>query len=305
MPANLVDYRDRVGHTLSFVISGSTRGTVWGTNIYSDDSHLSAAAVHAGVVRVGEMKSVQVQILPGMSGYQASIRNGVTSSFYGAWEGSYVFVDTPDNAPTIVPNLQIYRAELGQNLAFMITGSTGGNVWGTDVYTDDSNLAVAAVHAGVIANGQTKIVHIQAGPGQSAFQGSTNNGVASMNFDVWPGSFSFTNSRELFRAETATVKSYRARIGQVISFVVTGGSVGSIWGSGMYTDDSDIGVAAVHAGLVKVGETRTLAVHILPGQLKYEGSAANGIISGRYGIWGGSFTFLTMDSHNHADGVDD
>ncbi len=49
-PANLVGYRNRAGQSLQFSVTGSTAGPVWGTNIYTDDSSVAAAAVHAGVV---------------------------------------------------------------------------------------------------------------------------------------------------------------------------------------------------------------------------------------------------------------
>ena len=42
-----------------------------------------------------------------------------------------------------------YKTRVGQSFYFTVTGSaTGGYVWGTDRYTDDSNVSMAAVHAG-------------------------------------------------------------------------------------------------------------------------------------------------------------
>ena len=65
---------------------------MWGTDIYTDDSALACAAVHAGVVLAGQTKVVTVKIVAGQSSYQGSVRNGVTSSSYGTWPGSYSFV---------------------------------------------------------------------------------------------------------------------------------------------------------------------------------------------------------------------
>ena len=42
------------GRTLLFELTGRTDGTVWGTDVYTGDSRLSTAAVHAGAVRAGE-----------------------------------------------------------------------------------------------------------------------------------------------------------------------------------------------------------------------------------------------------------
>jgi len=63
---------------------------VWGTDIYSDDSFVCWAAVHAGAMKVGEAASVLIEILPGQARYQGSERNGVTSMDWNIpWEGSF------------------------------------------------------------------------------------------------------------------------------------------------------------------------------------------------------------------------
>ncbi|MBI4626471.1 MAG: hypothetical protein HY736_25035 [Verrucomicrobia bacterium] len=58
---------------------------------------------------------------------------------------------------------------------------------------------------------------------------------------------------------------------------VTGGLSGSVWGSGPYTNDSALGPAAVHAGLLSPGQTGLIRVHELPGQSSYTGSTAHGV----------------------------
>ncbi|CAF1302287.1 unnamed protein product [Adineta steineri] len=191
---SLTGYRDKVGQTFSFMITGNSQGSIWGTDIYTDDSHLAVAAVHAGAVKTGETKSVTVKILPGELSYQASICNDIISSSYGAWEGSYSFVGVPITAAIIIPDLQTYRDKVGQSFSFMITGSIQGSVWGTDIYTDDSNVAVAAVHAGVVENGETKMIGIKILPGRSIYQGTTQNGITSAWYDIWEGSYSFITS---------------------------------------------------------------------------------------------------------------
>ena len=49
-PSNLVGFRNRVGQSLQFSVTGSTSGSVWGSGIYTDDSSVAFAAVHASVV---------------------------------------------------------------------------------------------------------------------------------------------------------------------------------------------------------------------------------------------------------------
>lgn len=90
-PANLVGYRNKVGSVYQFTVTGASRGAVWGTDVYTDDSAVAVAAVHAGVLAAGETGTVTITILPGQSSYPASTRNGVSSSSWGAWAGSYSF----------------------------------------------------------------------------------------------------------------------------------------------------------------------------------------------------------------------
>lgn len=61
------------------------------------------------------------------------------------------------------------------------------------------------------------------------------------------------------------------------NITVTGKNNGSVWGSGPYTDDSDFGVAAVHAGLISVGETAVLVPSNIAYHSSYPGSTSNGV----------------------------
>lgn len=102
-PGNLTGYRGQVGQTLSFQITGAAEGAVWGTDIYTDDSSVARAAVHAGVLQVGQTGVVQVTLLPGQQSYQPSSRFGVTSSAYGTWGGSFRFAGAAAVTPPVLP----------------------------------------------------------------------------------------------------------------------------------------------------------------------------------------------------------
>lgn len=86
-------------------------------------------------------------------------------------------------------NLEGYRGKDNEVFYFKVTGTTDGQVWGSDVYTDDSRLAVAAVHAGLVKNGETGIVKLTVLPGQASYTGSTANDVTTGEWDQWDGSF--------------------------------------------------------------------------------------------------------------------
>lgn len=82
-------------------------------------------------------------------------------------------------------------AEDEAEIACLCVGDEGwGPVWGTDIYTDDSSLCAAAVHAGVATEfGGPVIVHMA--PGCSAYRGSSRNGIDSDDYDAWERSFVF------------------------------------------------------------------------------------------------------------------
>lgn len=200
-PGNLTGYRGRTGQTFAFRVTGTTSGTVWGTDIYTDDSVLGAAAVHAGILSPGQSGVVHVTILAGQGSYTGTVRNGVTTSNYGAWHGSYRFesaaagkgaVQAPPVTTAAHPdpgNLTGYRDRVGQTFLFQVTGTTSGTVWGTDIYTDDSALAVAAVHAGILRPGQSGAVRVTIVPGQGSYTGTSRNGVTTSNYGAWHGSY--------------------------------------------------------------------------------------------------------------------
>jgi hypothetical protein len=220
----LTNFRDKVGQTLAFEVTGSDQGTVWGTNPYTDDSPLAVAAVHAGVLRVGEKGVVRVTISPGRDSYTGTTHNGITSLPYGAWEGSYQFdlparrrariFDSGTGAPAggggftpernpggpeifrFQPSTDDLRSRRGQSFDVLVTGSTEGSVWGSDVYTDDSSLAAAAVHAGLLKNGETGIVRVTPLPGQDSYTPSNRNGVTSEAWQQWDGSFRVEKGEE-------------------------------------------------------------------------------------------------------------
>jgi hypothetical protein len=62
---------------------------VWGTGVYTDDSSIAAAAVHAGVLEPGQLGFVRVYIDGVHEHYAASESHGIKSQPYGKWEGSF------------------------------------------------------------------------------------------------------------------------------------------------------------------------------------------------------------------------
>ena len=70
------------------------------------------------------------------------------------------------------------------------------------------------------------------------------------------------------------------------------GTLGSVWGTDAYTDDSSVCTAAVHLGLINELDGGLVVIQISGGLDAYEGTTANGVTSGSYGAWSGTFTFV-------------
>lgn len=88
-PANMVDLCDPPGATYYFRVLGTADGPVWGSDVYTGDSMLAPAAVHAGVVKAGESGIIKVTVVQPLNQYQGSQRNGVSSSDFGRYGSAY------------------------------------------------------------------------------------------------------------------------------------------------------------------------------------------------------------------------
>lgn len=97
-PENFALYRG-VAEPLRCLCPGeaTTAGNVWGVEDYTDDSGICQAAVHAGAIpRTGGV--VTLRSLPGRSSYAGALRNGIRSSVFDAWPGSFRFEGVAANA---------------------------------------------------------------------------------------------------------------------------------------------------------------------------------------------------------------
>ena len=88
---NCMDKRGKVGEVYGYKITGSTEGTVWGDGIYTDDSNIAKAAVLEGKCKIGENCTVCIRIIESKSSYGSCTKNGISSSSWGHWDGSYIF----------------------------------------------------------------------------------------------------------------------------------------------------------------------------------------------------------------------
>jgi hypothetical protein len=181
--------------------SGGQTGSLWGTDLYTDDSSICTAAAHSGLITVRDGGIITIRIKPGFDFYNGTNRNDITSNGYPKFGGSFVLLDR-NGQPTLtkIPIKIIdwgtsagnLRGRLGQKFTFICrrNGQTG-SLWGTDLYTDDSSVCTAAVHKGIISTKNGGKITIIIRGGSDSYQGSKRNGLTSNSYRSFGGSFSF------------------------------------------------------------------------------------------------------------------
>jgi hypothetical protein len=223
-PKDMVGYRGR-SKDLVIVCScapGTTVGRVFGHRIYTDDSSVCAAARHAGAI--GANGGV-VNVMPegGCLRYLGTEQNGVISQAFGKWLGSFVIGkyeiarkpkcegwDKPD-CPHMLKGNEALVDRLGELWCYCPDSRTRDDrAWGTWYYTDDSSICTAARHAGglwgqlaatradyarIVGDGGWEgwdnVVMVRFGPACSRYQGSTRNGVTTLDYGAYPRSIFF------------------------------------------------------------------------------------------------------------------
>jgi hypothetical protein len=326
---SMVNFRGLHGQSFIFELTASDRGAVRGTDVYTDDSALATAAVHAGILKVGQTDTVRVTMQPGPRLFPGTNRQGVQSETMKLVSQSGftmqrvdgqgqalepAVVTRSDNLPMKPPpddgSLANLRGPYEGEFLIEVTAwpSRMKSVWGTDTYTLDSSLAAAAVHAGLLRPNHRAVIRATLLPGQQSYKGTTRHGVESKDYVEFEGSVRLTLAAEFGKPvdvgdepggagpapqtpDVANITLLRGKNGQSIELDVVGEgqSAGMVWGTDTYTDDSWLPTAAVHAGLLSVGEKGRIKVTILAGKDSYQGSSRNGIVSSDFAFWGGSY----------------
>jgi heme/copper-type cytochrome/quinol oxidase subunit 2 len=89
---SVVSFRPEIGKRYEFLCPpAGTAGTVWGSDIYTADSSICTAAVHAGKITLEQGGEITIEIRPGRSIYGSTTRNGITSNPFGEFAQSIVF----------------------------------------------------------------------------------------------------------------------------------------------------------------------------------------------------------------------
>ena len=188
--------------TCSCAARDSAYGPVWGTDVYTDDSSVCHAAVHAGIIGF-DGGVVTVVALPGRSSYAASERNGVVSSPWAGWGRSIAFraanIAGGSGAGALPPRQSSAASCPADAQGIGAAGLTcrcgggsrgAGPVWGSGPYTADSSICNAAVHSGLIGD-DGGVVTLRIAPGRASYAGTQRNGVSTSNWGTFEKSFLF------------------------------------------------------------------------------------------------------------------
>jgi hypothetical protein len=181
-------FRDEVGRRVSFVCpagDGKTLGTIYGTDVYVESSPICPAAIHAGALKAGQAGVVTIVLGTGAESFTGSERNGVASRSYGRHGYSYSF--TRDSGPGTInwrtawnwnerPTVDLMEPI---DVACPAGGKPDGVIYGTDVYTLDSAICVAAVHAGAITVERGGVVTVTRAPALREDPGVERFGIVS------------------------------------------------------------------------------------------------------------------------------
>ena len=187
------------------------KGSIYGTGIYTADTSICRAGIHAGAIPV-EGGTVTLVLQPGRLAYRGSDQNGIESRDYGKYSSSFAIVTAgrapagtvtaasaaPGAAeaasnPLIEAGCSFDARQLTSkdNPPFRVAcpaGCDDGSIYGTGVYTADSSICRAGVHSGVIPE-SGGVVTITLEPGRPAYRGSEQNGIKSRDYGKYSSSF--------------------------------------------------------------------------------------------------------------------
>ena len=199
-PANLTAYRDKVGQRFTFLVKAKKDGKIWGgkDKIYTDESDLATASYHSDIQNAGNVDKVVVEIVADQGSYPSLTRNGITSSKYGKAKGAFKIIGIPTTEVTD-PDMSKYRSKKYEMVKIRVTGRTSGTIYGKNTgngYSDNSDLATAAVHAGFLKPGQTGTLFVRIKGPEDSHEAVLSNDVQSHKYGKSGGTFKIFRSRD-------------------------------------------------------------------------------------------------------------
>lgn len=185
---------------------------LYGTDVYPSNNPICVAALHAGKITAADGGPFTLQVNPGAESYSGSSRNEVDSANLPGTARSFVFLDAANTAAAdevqapYIPRVKwdmkftksgfAYKKLRGQRFTFNCPAAPSGKlrgITGTDSYTLNAVICVAAVHAGKITK-DGGLVHIQMDEGKKKLVGSIRNEIESRDGSGSNGTVSYVEN---------------------------------------------------------------------------------------------------------------
>ena len=183
-----------------------------------------------------------------------------------------------------------FRPQVGKVATFVCPSDLklDSEIWGTDVYLDESPICTAAAHAGVLTRGTSGQVTIVMGAGVQSFQGTQRNGVTSLSYGPWSSTYTFIKNGEAGQIDWYTSfdrvpDDFHAPI--TVMCPPNGNAESGLWGTDVYSASSAICLAAAHAGIITLDAGGRVTVTLQPKQETFVASLRNGILSNFWTGW--------------------
>jgi len=228
----------------------SMGGGLWGSDVYTADSVICRAGIHAGAISpAGGVVSVRLE--PGRPAYRGSFRNGTQSSDYGNYGKSYAVLGPGAPVAGAYPPAGGYPPP---EPAYQPTPTPPPPPQPPIYQTQPAQPAYPPPQPPQPAYPQPAAQVVEAG---CSFNATQLRGAPGSSFLVAcpPGCL----------------------------------ATGSVWGTDRYTGDSGICKAGIHVGLISDEGGGRVWVTIEPGQPAYRGSHRNRVRSNDYGSYPSSF----------------
>lgn len=211
--------------------------------------------------------------------------------------GSWALAQTQVGCGQTAGQAPLANLERGSRITLSCPANcpTSGGLWGSDIYTDDSQVCLAARHFGAIgaAGGTFDLMILE---GQLRYKSSTRFGVASATYESWQRSFviigrtaSITNVSCDTQPNQPPFSGLAVGAQALVACPANCPNRGRLWGSDIYTDDSQICLAALHSGVIGASGG-TFWLSIVTGQSSYKAVVRNGVSSAAFGAWSRSFS---------------
>jgi hypothetical protein len=109
--------------------------------------------------------------------------NSISSSKTGAFEIPQKVIPDPGSISNLTGHQNV---PIGTTYYIRVTARAQNTIWGTDVFTGDSQLSTAVLHSGGLAAGETGVVKVTFVASPGSFSGTFKNGVQSNAYGHYP-----------------------------------------------------------------------------------------------------------------------